>query len=132
MPVRQRVDKARRRVWAEVSGTFTLGEIVAAIAQALGHPDFEPGFDILSDHTQITEPITSEQLQQMASHLKAQSHLLAGSRWAVVATQPASYGMMRVWSVLAEQVPLEVHVFDALEDAEQWLASPHSRRAEKP
>ena len=48
----------------------------------------------------------------------------AGDRWAIVATVPASYGMMRMLSVHAERVPMDARVFERAEDAESWLDSP--------
>lgn len=41
----------------------------------------------------------------------------------MVTREPASYGMMRMMSVLVERVPMEVQIFETIEEAEEWLGS---------
>ena len=104
MPIKQWVESDRRRIRAVVYGNFTISEILGAIDSAVQDPGFEPGFDVLSDHTEIGEPLTISQAQEMVSHLKKLAKQMAGSRWAVVTREPASYGMRRMLSVLIERV----------------------------
>lgn len=128
MPIRIWVEKDRRLVRAVVMGSITVGEIVEAIDASIRDPDFEPGFDILSDHTAIGEPLTPSQAQQTAAHLMKFSPSMAGARWAVVVGTPASYGMMRMLAVLLERIPMTLRAFTSLADAEAWLA----RTSERP
>jgi hypothetical protein len=123
MPIRHWVEADRRRLRAVVSGDITMEEIVGAITASVEDPDFELGFDILSDHTEVGEPISTEQVKQTTAHLQQLSQQLAGARWAIVTSKPSSYGMMRMLSVFAERVPMSVEVFRSLEAAEAWLAS---------
>ena len=85
---------------------------------------FQPGFGILSDHTEVGEPITTPQVMQLIEHFKTLSDVIAGARWAAVTSKPASYGMLRMISTLAESVPMEVEVFPTFEKAEAWLLAP--------
>jgi hypothetical protein len=124
MPIDSWVEQDRRRVRAEVVGDFSTGDILRAIGDAVSHPEFERGFNTLSDHRQIGQPITTARLQEMTSHLRRLSAEFEGSRMAVVTTKPASYGMMRMPSVVVEDIPLYVRVFDSLAAAEAWLESP--------
>lgn len=123
MPIRSWIEKDKRRVRSVVVGDFTMTDILATIRGALDDPEFEPGFDVLADHTDIGEPITTAQLDDMIRYL-AESRKLTGSRWAVVTRKPASYGMMRMFSALAERIAIEVDVFETFDEAESWLASP--------
>ncbi len=116
----------RRRILAEVVGEFSLAEVLAVIDGALADPSFEPGFDILSDHSAVSRAITTQQLEGMVAHLTSLSTSLAGARWAIVTTKPASYGMMRMFSVYAKRIPIEVRIFADLTAAEQWLESERS------
>jgi hypothetical protein len=129
MPVQQWVERDRRRIRLVAAGELTMDDILKAINGAVEDPAFEPGFDVLSDHRALGEPLTSDQLKQATAHLQNLSQHFAGSRYAVVATTPASYGMMRMFSVLAERIPLKVGVFRSMEEAEAWLASPSSNEA---
>lgn len=121
MPIESYVDAEKRCIFAKVSGDFTIQEIVDTIDQSVRNPQYRPGFCVLSDHTQIGEPLTPLQAGQMVEHMVTLAESLAGCRWAVVTTTQASYGMIRMVSVLAERVPIEVQVFTALEEAESWL-----------
>ena len=44
---------------------------------------------------------------------------------------PASYGMMRMVAVLAEQVPMKVEVFETLAAAGAWLDAVRAARERK-
>jgi hypothetical protein len=123
MPIINVIDELAGRVISEVSGDFTIEEIVKAISGSVQDPRFRPGFHILSDHTSVGAPLTTIQAKQMMAHLETLSKHLRGSRWAVVTTKAASYGMFRMTSVLAERIPMEIQVFHSHEDAEAWLTS---------
>lgn len=130
MPIRQRVEPHRRRVEATIFGEVTITDILEAISSSVADPEFQPGFNVLFDHTQITKVITTEQVEEMVEHLDSLSESMAGARWAVVTSLDASCGMMRMLSVLAERVPMEVGVFRNAEEAKGWLRSP--RREDGP
>ena len=106
-----------------VYGEFTHDEIVETINRCVRDPEFRPGFKVLSDHTAVKVPVTPSQAKQMVEHLVNLADAFAGTRWAAVTSLPASYGMMRMVSVHAERVPLEVQIFSSLEEAEAWLDS---------
>lgn len=122
MGIRHWVEKDRRRIRAEVTGDFTLEEILDTLTRAVEDPDYEPGFDVLSDHSGIGEPLTTQQAQALSRHFEKMSRHWAGTRWAVVTTKPASVGMIRMLAVLSESVPMTIRTFPSLPEAEQWLA----------
>lgn len=126
MAIRTQVDAARRLVLAEIVGEFSLDDILGAIDASVADPAFRPGFDVLSDHVRTARPIAVDELRRMTEHLRS-IPAMAGARWAVVVGQPASYGMMRMLSVLAERIPIEVAIFETLEEAEHWLRGPPRR-----
>lgn len=123
MPMTHSVDHQRRLLTVEVSGTLTTREIIAAIDAAAA--DLGPGrYRVLSDHRQLTTPATTEQVEAVVDHLSGYPGHFGGSQWAVVVGQPASYGMIRMMSVLAERIPMEVQVFTTRPEAERWIDSP--------
>lgn len=124
MAIQVAVDKHKRRIEASLSGEVSIDEIRAAIDAAVRHPDFEPGFDVLSDHTRIRKAITTAQMEAMVAHLESLSTVMGGARWAIVTTKTASYGMMRMLSVRIQEVPMTVAVFRKRDEAEGWLAAP--------
>jgi hypothetical protein len=126
MPVDFKIDAARRLIVATVFDEISDTEIIEALTSSLNDPDFERGFNVLSDHTRITQAITTEQVKLLVNHMESLSDHLAGARWAIVTNSPASYGMMRMLSVFAERVPIELRVFRDADEANRWLASTKS------
>ncbi len=124
MPIEHFIDVERRRIVATVIGDFTLEDIFETIGGAVRDPRFRPGFDVYSDHRAVGEPLTGPQATQVAAFLEKHADVLAGTRWAVVTSKPASYGMLRMLSILAQRVPMEIQVFASQSEAEAWLASP--------
>jgi hypothetical protein len=125
VPIELTVYGERRRVEVKIRGDFTREDIIDAVDRAVTDPEFRPGFDILSDHTEIGEPLTPEQANVMIGHLMQKASLVKLSRLAFVAPRPASYGMMRMISVMVESVPMHAEVFVSREEAEAWLDAPH-------
>ncbi len=117
------VDEERNYVIVTIKGDFTIKDIVRMITRAVNNPKCRPGFSILSDHTEVGTPITTEQVKGLMKHLSSLSDKMAGVRWAAFTTKPASFGMMRMVSTMAESVPMEVEVFSTKEEAENWLST---------
>jgi hypothetical protein len=127
MPIVTRIEKDRKRVIAIVTGDLSIDEMINAINSSTKDPDFEPGFDVLSDHTGINEPISTTQAEALARHLDSMKEFYSGSRWAVVTKRAASYGMMRMLSVFLTKVPMELQAFYSFEEAVTWLSLSKNR-----
>ena len=126
MPIHSKIDAERRLIVATVFDEISDTDIIEALNASISDPDFERGFNVLSDHTRIARVITTEQVNLMVDHMESLSDHLAGARWAIVTNSPASYGMMRMLSVFAKRVPLELQVFRDADEANKWLASTKS------
>ncbi|MBM4168516.1 MAG: hypothetical protein FJ215_05095 [Ignavibacteria bacterium] len=131
MPIDCWVDAHRKRICAVVRGEFSIDDIVHAIDTAIHDPAFERGFDIFSDHTQVTRNISTQQVKFTSAHLARLSDHLVGSRWAVVTGSELSYGMMRMLSAHLDQASVTLRVFRSSKDAEAWLAKPNPARPEE-
>ena len=121
MPIRCTVQPGIRRVHCVIEGDFSTEEITATILGIVEHPEFRPGFEILSDHSRIGEPINRAQVGEMVSLLGSHREKIKDARLAVVVAKPASLGMMNMLAVLAGDLFREVQVFRTVEQAEQWL-----------
>jgi hypothetical protein len=123
MPIDLEVSQERRRVTLTMSGVVSLADAIDTIEEAIRHPSYGPGYDILSDHTAVDVPLTPDATKRMLSRLEQLAHLIKGTRWAAVATSPAPYGMLRMLSVHIQPL-LTLQVFATTEEAERWLAEP--------
>lgn len=83
----------------------------------------DSGYHVLSDHREIGEPATRDQVETLVEHIADLRQYFACARWAVIVSKPASFGMMRMLSVMAERVPMEVRVFADADRAEWWARS---------
>ena len=122
MAIKHWIERDKRRVRAVITGTISIEEIIDAINTSISDPDFEDGYDILSDHRKIERAITKDQIMMTTSHIKKLSQHLKGSRWAVVTEREASYGMMKMLSVYLEKIPLSLQVFKSIGEADTWLS----------
>jgi len=121
MPIRHWIDREHRLIRAEVSGSTSIEQMQECVRDAICHPDFRIGFNVISDHTRVTEIISTEQVKQLTSQLALFRNQLRNAKWAVVTTAPASVGMMRMLSVYLEQVPVTLRIFATEEEAMDWL-----------
>jgi hypothetical protein len=122
MPIRCWIEKEKNRVRAEVTGVFSLEEMLEAINGAVNDPLYKPGFDILSDHRKIERAVTTDQVKRTTKHLIGLSNALSGARWAAVVSKDVSYGMINMMSAYLKRVPMELRPFYTEEEAEEWLA----------
>jgi hypothetical protein len=122
MPITHLVDHDARLVLAEVRGDFTTDEMLDAV-MAAAHAACDRGYNIVSDHREVGEPATREQVEQLALQVASLRSVFGGARWAFVASKPASYGMMRMFSMLASDLPVTVEIFRDRETAEHWACT---------
>jgi len=120
MPITHTVDTGRLLISLTVSGVLTTQEMLAAV-DAVVSPGDQRRYNVLSDHRGLITPATTAQLRALVSYLSRNREVFGGMRWAIVTVQPASFGMMRMLSVLAESIPIEVGVFRDSLEAERWL-----------
>lgn len=121
MPIRVWIEPERRLVRVKITGDSTMEDIIGAINEAVNDPRSEPGFSILSDHTEVGEPLTTPQAHEMVAHFENLKERMSGCRWAVVSQKAASIGMMRMLSVLLNSIPMTLEIFKTIEEAEEWL-----------
>lgn len=120
MPIRTWIDVEARLVRSEAWGTFTADEILQAVDEAVQHPDYEVGFNGLSDHRNVTRVLSPLQLFRLMHHLGSIRGRVAKARWAMVPASAAGYGMARMTSVYAERIPMDFRPFWCIDEAETW------------
>lgn len=124
MPIDSHVDARARLVRATVSGRFSdvdMRDAIRVMADSVGS---DSHYSVLSDHRAVEAALTPEQLEQLLGYLEQFGQPFHGGRWAVVVSQLASFGMMRMLAVRAERIPLTVGIFTDPASAETWLATP--------
>ena len=73
MPIEYWIEKELHRVRAVVTDDFTTDEILNTLQTVSEDADYEASFDVLSDHTNIGEPLTYHQNKNLETALYGQT-----------------------------------------------------------
>ena len=122
MPITASLDTHAHVIRFVLTGTLSLNEMIAATDAMVKEVGGNGSYDVLSDHRGLDTPATVEQLEALVEHLRRRAKALHGKKFAVVTATAASFGMMRMLSVLAERIPMTVEIFQDVATAEQWLS----------
>lgn len=120
MPIDAVVDVPARTVRMHYSRTPLFEEWKGALDRVLETPGFDKGFAFLVDRREVAAP-SAEFVQKTTFYAQSNIAKLDGSRWALVVTSPASYGMGRMWQTLTNDLPIEIRLFEDIGTAELWL-----------
>jgi hypothetical protein len=107
---------------------LTRAEGLLTFADLAAHADAEmrdrpPSYQELFDATGTTTDLTSEQVQTMVQRANQAFQREPVGEVAIVATEPATFGLARMYSILCEQTGPRVEVFRTVAEAERWLDS---------
>lgn len=103
-------------------GIVGLDDLLAVIARQAGEGTWQYG--MLYDSRRVASVASQTDVRAGLKQVEALSRT-HGRRGPVafVTTVPAAFGMVRMYSTLAEQLHQAVEVFREIEDAERWLAT---------
>jgi hypothetical protein len=121
VPIKIEADHANRLIRLKLDGELETREMIEGVENILRELGGRSGYDFLSDHRKITTPATAEQIKAVLARLAEEGDLLKGSKFAAIVGQGASYGMMRLMSVHATEIGVDVGVFWTLEEAHAFL-----------
>jgi hypothetical protein len=113
---------------ARTSGTPSVAGFDALRIAVLTHPGFVSGMDVIHDHTGLSGYPSSTEVRMIAEGATRSSQ--AGAFWgrlAIVAPDPALYGLARMWEAYAgDGLAARTRVFVSLGEAMEWFAAPPS------
>ena len=130
MPTSTRYDHAARLAFLEARGEVSRDEAIAHIRAVCAeladinvrHPGSQYGV-LLDTRESSTVPMPADILAVL-DEIGMRAGAGSPSRWAVLATVPAHYGMGRLFETHAEARGVNVRVFTTLDSAVAWLSSP--------
>jgi len=121
MPIEVRIDKQLGVVLRRVTGKVTTEELIANFIETLQHPDYRPGMRSLSDLREVHPSTFSADARKIGDFVVSRSKQTGSARAAIVVSQDASYGMVRVLQVFAQNSPMDIQVFRDMNEARTWL-----------
>ena len=126
MPVHFVIDPLVQIVAYVVEGDATPGEAREFFEAVIRHPDFEPGFDFLGDRRDVERVPGVSYIRAVADEVMAHQGELGRCKWAVIVSDDAAIGMVRMWGLMAELSGVEIEPFRSPQEATLWLGLPVS------
>jgi hypothetical protein len=83
-----------------------------------------PPYGVLLDTRQATTVPTAASIVSVLDEIGKFAAALPTTRWAILATEPAHYGMGRLFGTYAEGRGIEARVFTTYDSAVGWLRAP--------
>src|SRR5882724_11582494 len=121
MPFEYARDDVRKRLTITTSGALSLPEMLSIVDRQA--TDGAWTYGVLYFAQEMTNyPETQEMKILVARVAELASTRAPCGPVAIVDARPAAYGMWRMYSALAEDIPLRLMVFRDLAAAEAWLA----------
>ncbi len=124
MPISYRWDAARRFLRTTMHGHVTDVDLSEHVACIVHDPAITAPVRELVDLSAAERvDFSAARLQQLAAAAASHGDRFAGMRTAVVAPTDASFGLGRMYELLADSLasPITVAVFRTTEQAEAWL-----------
>ena len=111
-------------VICRTSGVASVEGYKAMMAALTERPQFQPGVDLIVDHTNVdVSALTAAEIEQVAG-LRAQfaGNMAARAAGVVGAGSPLRYGLGRMFEAFTETQPgTKINVFETVEEAMTWL-----------
>lgn len=126
MAIRFHIDIPAGYVRTIVSGIVDADQVVRYLGELHAHPDFSPDLPRLVDLREIDELVlTSAQIRSVVVQVWRPGDD-DGGRVALLADRDYVFGMLRMFSSLAEGGRTEYQAFRTLDRALRWLGVGHS------
>ena len=122
MPYTIEMDLRRQRVWFKGLGVYTPADAFQSIQDMLDHPQFEAGFDVLIDMSQVEDvSLWGTDIREKVEFDRKLIDRLGAARWAFVAPNDLVFGLARMYQALMDDTPIEANTFRDLSTAQSWL-----------
>lgn len=131
MPIEYRIDPSHFWVRINVVGPTADDELLAVAKQILDDPMFPSAPRISCDSRKRENVASFRMVLETQSLLRQCKTSLRDARCAMIASNPASFGMQRVFAARAESVSFEARAFADEEQATRWLLEGDSREIDR-
>ena len=115
------VDAATGIVTLTFTGVSSYDHWERAVATVLADPAYHVGMCFVSDRRMATDIMTKDYIGRVVDYLSRSGGKFLGCGWALVADDPADFGMTRMGAIFAERTPVEVRAFQSMDGALEWL-----------
>jgi len=116
------IDKDRKLAQINARGRVNVLELKEIFMNTVGHEDWQSGFNMLCDYSEIEDfDVSSQDVNDITEWQISIDALIGNGRCAVVASKDSVYGMSRMWEILSSERSQQICVFRKIDDAFSWL-----------
>jgi hypothetical protein len=106
-------------------GMVNVLELREIFLEIVDHDEWQAGFDMLCDYSQIENfDVSSQDIDEITEWQTTIDDQIGDGRCAVVASKDAVFGMSRMWEMLSSERSQHIYVFRQINDAVSWLGDP--------
>ena len=129
MTIKSEIDNSLNTIIRTVTGEMRAAEIYSEFDKSLTHPDFRKNMNVVWDMTNadVRAASTNEVLDVVAHIGNNIANRGESYKIAIVASTEMSFVMSKMFETYGEQLPVSIHVFNALEDALTWIGEEQTR-----
>ncbi len=102
-------------------GRVELCELRDVLDEMVALPGFRAGLKHIADFRGAETPLTGDDIRRLADYAKETHHAFGATKWAIIASNTASYGLARMYSALTNEYEVTVQVFRDAKDADDWF-----------
>ncbi len=118
MPIRYRIDTKQGIVYNTSDGILTDDDLIKFRDILLKDADFHPSFKTLSDFRSVDNwEVSASAVRRLTEGMWGRR----GSQIALVTSFDVTFGMSRMYQMLAAESGSEVKVFEDMVEARKWL-----------
>ncbi len=118
MPIEFHIDTERKIVFSRAYATLSERELEIHRQNVMKHEDFDPGFNQLSNLSEVSRLDVSKDFIYRFARLK---YFNGQSKRALVAPSDIVFGSARAYQAWHEGLPSEIAVFRYEAEAREWL-----------
>ena len=121
--IEYKIDKSQEIIFATISGSISLEEIMTHISHILNDTDFSSGYhSIITVENNLTIPhIKPERIEVIQDVINGYAKIRAGAKWAVVVSAETTHAIVKTALELIEPISANIRLFRENNDAIEWL-----------
>lgn len=116
------IDSVAGIVLTTVRAPTNAKEVTDALTRVIASPEFRPGLNGVADLREATAEWTPADLRWIVAALEVHRAEILPSRAALVVSEPAVYGVARMFQAYSGATGIDTRIFDDLDEATAWAA----------
>ena len=123
MSMELQYDKNKKILICLCEGPFSIDDFKATLALMVSSKEYPPTVDVLWDMREADPASFDISLVGQAVSIRQNYPQWGDSKLAIVASDDLRFGLLRMYEMMTDEMPQDIHIFRTVADAELWLLS---------